>query len=59
MTAALDAYAAGRGAEHAVLAALDASRLLVPVVAVLTPGQVKQRAAQVLDDVMNLLTEPE
>ena len=35
MTAALDAYAAGRGSEHAVLAALDASRLLVPVVAVL------------------------
>ena len=28
-------------------------------VAVLTPGQVKQRAAQVLDEVMNLLTEPE
>lgn len=28
-------------------------------VAVLTPGQVKQRAAQVLDDVVNLLTEPE
>ena len=28
-------------------------------VAVLTPGQVKLRAAQVLDDVMNLLTEPE
>jgi hypothetical protein len=28
-------------------------------VAVLTPDQVKQRAAQVLDDVMNLLTEPE
>jgi hypothetical protein len=28
-------------------------------VAVLTPGQVKQRAAQVLGDVMNLLTEPE
>src|SRR5215472_8142563 len=28
-------------------------------VAVLTPGQVKQRAAQVLADVMNLLTEPE
>ena len=28
-------------------------------VAVLTPEQVKQRAAQVLDDVMNLLTEPE
>ena len=35
MTAALDAYAAGRGGEHAVLVALDASRLLVPVVAVL------------------------
>ena len=34
VTAALDAYAAGRGGEHAVLAALDASRLLVPVVAV-------------------------
>ena len=28
-------------------------------VAVLTPDQVRQRAAQVLDDVMNLLTEPE
>ena len=28
-------------------------------VAVLTPDQVKQRAAQVHDDVMNLLTEPE
>jgi hypothetical protein len=28
-------------------------------VAVLGPDQVKQRAAQVLDDVMNLLTEPE
>ena len=28
-------------------------------VAVLTPDQVKQRAAQVLDDVMNLLTGPE
>jgi len=28
-------------------------------VAVLTPDQVKQRAAQVLDDVMSLLTEPE
>ena len=35
MTAALEAYATGRGGEHAVLAALDASRLLVPVVAVL------------------------
>jgi hypothetical protein len=28
-------------------------------VAVLTPDQVKQRAVQVLHDVMNLLTEPE
>jgi hypothetical protein len=35
VTAALDAYAAGRGGEHAVLTALDASRLLIPVVAVL------------------------
>jgi hypothetical protein len=35
VTAALDAYAARRGGEHAVLAALDAARLLVPVVAVL------------------------
>ena len=35
MTAALAAYAAGRGSEHAVLAALDSARLMVPVVAVL------------------------
>jgi len=35
VTAALAAYATGRGGEHAVLAALDTSRLLVPVVAVL------------------------
>ena len=35
MTAALAAYAAGQGSEHAVLAALDAARLLVPVVAML------------------------
>ena len=34
--AALEAYAAGRGSEHAVLTALAACRLLVPVVAVLT-----------------------
>lgn len=39
MTAALDAYAAGRGGEHAVLAALDASRLLVPVVALLAAAE--------------------
>lgn len=42
MTAALAAYAAGQGSEHAVLVALDAARLMVPVVAVLaaedTPG---------------------
>ncbi len=42
MTAALAAYAAGQGSEHAVLAALDSARLMVPVVAVLadedTPG---------------------
>jgi hypothetical protein len=34
--AALGAYAAGRGSEHAALNALAGSRLLVPVVAVLT-----------------------
>jgi hypothetical protein len=33
VTAALAAYAAGRGGGHAVLAALESSRLLVPVVA--------------------------
>jgi hypothetical protein len=36
LEAALRAYAAGRAGEHPVLAALAASRLLVPVVAVLT-----------------------
>jgi len=35
VTAALAAYAAGQGSEHAVLAALDSARLMVPVVAVL------------------------
>jgi SseB protein N-terminal domain len=35
VTAALAAYAAGRGSEHAVLAALDSARLIVPVVALL------------------------
>ena len=39
MRAALDAYAAGRGSEHAVLTALAACRLLVPVVALLTAGE--------------------
>ena len=36
VTAALAAYAAGSGSEHAVLAALDSARLMVPVVALLT-----------------------
>ncbi|HEY5990418.1 MAG TPA: SseB family protein, partial [Streptosporangiaceae bacterium] len=35
-TAALDSFAAGQSSEHAALAALAASRLLVPVVAMLT-----------------------
>jgi SseB protein N-terminal domain len=39
VSAALDAYAAGRGSEHAALAALAASRLLVPVVAMLTEAE--------------------
>jgi len=47
VTAALAAFAAGQGGEHAVLAALDSARLLVPLVAVLTaaeagPGGVRQ-----------------
>ncbi|HTT54067.1 MAG TPA: SseB family protein [Streptosporangiaceae bacterium] len=36
--AALTAYAAGRGSEHAALTALAGSRVLVPVVAVLAEG---------------------
>jgi hypothetical protein len=36
VTAALAAFAAGRGSEHAVLAALGSARLMVPVVALLT-----------------------
>jgi hypothetical protein len=39
VTEALAAYAAGHGSEHAVLAALDSARLLVPVVAVLTEAE--------------------
>jgi SseB protein N-terminal domain len=39
VSAALDAYAAGRGSEHAALAALAGCRLLVPVVAVLTEAE--------------------
>jgi hypothetical protein len=36
--AALGAFAAGTGSEHAALAALAAARLLIPVVAEVTPG---------------------
>jgi hypothetical protein len=39
VAAALAAYAAGQAAEHAVLAAVAASRLLVPVVAVLAEAR--------------------
>jgi len=40
VTAALTAYAAGRGSEHMVLAALDSARLIVPVVALATAEEV-------------------
>ena len=40
MTAALAAYAAGRGSEHAVLVALASARLMVPVVALLAAEEV-------------------
>ncbi len=39
VSAALDAYAAGRGSEHAALTALAGCRLLVPVVALLTEAE--------------------
>src|SRR5262249_15163415 len=39
VSAALDAYVAGRGSEHAALAALAGCRLLVPVVALLTEAE--------------------
>lgn len=39
LEAALRAYAEGRGGEHPVLAALTGSRLLVPVVAILTEDE--------------------
>jgi SseB protein N-terminal domain len=39
VSAALAAYAAGRGSEHTALAALAACRLLVPVVALLTEDE--------------------
>ena len=39
LEAALRAYAEGTGGEHAVLAALSGSRLLVPVVAILTEDE--------------------
>ena len=38
VAAALDAFAAGQGSEHATLVALGRARLLVPVVALLTEG---------------------
>jgi hypothetical protein len=38
VTAALSAFAAGAGSEHAALTALAGTRLLVPVVAALAPG---------------------
>jgi SseB protein N-terminal domain len=44
--AALAAYAAGRGSEHAALAALAGSRLLVPVVAVASEAE-KDSAAEI------------
>jgi SseB protein N-terminal domain len=47
VAAALAAYAAGRGSEHAVLVALDSARLMIPVVALLiaedTPGPARLR----------------
>jgi hypothetical protein len=39
VTAALAAYAAGHGSEHAVLAALGSARLMVPVVALLAEAE--------------------
>ena len=39
VTEALAAYAAGQGSEHAVLVALDAARLMIPVVALLTEAE--------------------
>jgi SseB protein N-terminal domain len=42
VTAALAAYAAGRGSEHAVLTALDSARLMVPVVAVLAEEDIPE-----------------
>jgi len=39
VSAELDAYVAGQGSEHAVLAALAGCRLLVPVVALLTEAE--------------------
>jgi hypothetical protein len=51
VAAALAAYAAGTGGEHAVLVALAESRLLVPVVAVLADEQ------SVLSDEQSLLSD--
>ena len=46
IAAALEAYAAGTGAEHAVLTGLADSRLLVPVVAVLADEPARPDAGQ-------------
>jgi hypothetical protein len=48
VTAALAAYAAGQAAEHAVLIAIAASRLLVPVVAILAEANDDGTAAPAL-----------
>jgi hypothetical protein len=47
--AALQAYATAQGSEHAALTALAATRLLVPVVARLTPGESAGASADPLD----------
>jgi hypothetical protein len=56
VVAALTEFASGRGSEQAVLAALAASRLLVPVVAVLTEGPepVEAVSAPALDTGINV-----
>jgi SseB protein N-terminal domain len=46
VTAALAAYAAGTGTEHAALMALAGARLLVPVVAVLADGETSEKASE-------------
>jgi hypothetical protein len=56
VTAALAAYAEGRGGEHAVLEALAGSRLLVPVVAVLTEEETVDGVRQEKESEMALPT---